>query len=220
MLGLRIDRVISTASATTNSTSSAAHSLCTPQGLGTLSIPRCSLHASVNPCTRLLKSLNPPSLRVPLHFTYPCLHPYTQFAIQDSGLFGPNSWKLLAQIVYSFPWTAAQPLEQILDSDILLCELGVNPDTWYVCTCLHTIYIHVRRMPYRYHERLDIPKYNQISQYNICAFTNITYITFLCRSKPSCTSSYSDLPSIICKYIRARYMYIVLLYIYRERESK
>ena len=25
--------------------------------------------------------------------------PYTQFAIQDSGLFGPNPWKFLAQIV-------------------------------------------------------------------------------------------------------------------------
>ena len=28
---------------------------------------------------------------------------YTQFAIQDSGLFGPNPWKLLARIVYVFP---------------------------------------------------------------------------------------------------------------------
>ena len=28
---------------------------------------------------------------------------YTQFAIQDSGLFGPNPWKFLAQIVYAFP---------------------------------------------------------------------------------------------------------------------
>ena len=28
---------------------------------------------------------------------------YTQFAIQDSGLFGPDPWKLIAQIVYVFP---------------------------------------------------------------------------------------------------------------------
>ena len=50
---------------------------------------------------------------------------YTQFAIQDSGLFGPNPWKFLAQIVYVFPWSPTQPLEQILDSELLLCELGV-----------------------------------------------------------------------------------------------
>ena len=51
---------------------------------------------------------------------------YTQFAIQDSGLFGPNPWKFSAQIVYVFPWSATQPLEQILDSAFLLCELGVQ----------------------------------------------------------------------------------------------
>ena len=51
---------------------------------------------------------------------------YAQFAIQDSGLFGPNPWKFLAQIVYVFPWSATQPLEQILDSEFLLCELGVE----------------------------------------------------------------------------------------------
>ena len=51
---------------------------------------------------------------------------YTQFAIQDSGLFGPNPWKFIAQIVYAFPGSATQPMEYIiLDSEFLLCELGV-----------------------------------------------------------------------------------------------
>ena len=57
---------------------------------------------------------------------------YTQLAIQDSDLFGPNPWIFLAQIVKLCVITyqkksawATQPLEQILDSEFLLCELGV-----------------------------------------------------------------------------------------------
>ena len=54
--------------------------------------------------------------------------PYTQFAIQDSGLFGPDPWKILAppsNYLSKQGFWATQPLEQILDSEFLLCELGV-----------------------------------------------------------------------------------------------
>ena len=55
---------------------------------------------------------------------------YTQFAIQDSRLFGPNPLKILAPpsncLSKKGLW-ATQPLEQILDSEFLLCELGVLP---------------------------------------------------------------------------------------------
>ena len=53
---------------------------------------------------------------------------YTQFAIQDSCLFGPNPWKILAppsNYLSNNDFWATQPLEQILDSEFLLCELGV-----------------------------------------------------------------------------------------------
>ena len=53
---------------------------------------------------------------------------YTQFAIQDSRLFGPNPWKALAppsNYLSKKGFWATQPLEQILDSEFLLCELGV-----------------------------------------------------------------------------------------------
>ena len=62
---------------------------------------------------------------VKVRFDVGSFYLYTQFAIQDSGLFGPNPWKFLAQIVYVFPWRATQPLEQILDSEFLLCELSI-----------------------------------------------------------------------------------------------
>ena len=54
---------------------------------------------------------------------------YTQFAIQDSCLFGPNPWKVLAppsNYLSKKSFWATQPLEQILDSKFLLCELGVR----------------------------------------------------------------------------------------------
>ena len=53
---------------------------------------------------------------------------YTQFAIQDSRLFGPNPWKILAppsNYLSTKGFWATQPLEQILVAEILLCELGV-----------------------------------------------------------------------------------------------
>ena len=53
---------------------------------------------------------------------------YTQFAIQDSRLFGPNPWKILAppsNYQSNKGFSATQPSEQILDSEFLLCELGV-----------------------------------------------------------------------------------------------
>ena len=53
---------------------------------------------------------------------------YTQFAIQDSGLFGPNPRKILAppsNYLSKKGFWATQPLEQISDSEFLLCELGV-----------------------------------------------------------------------------------------------
>ena len=53
---------------------------------------------------------------------------YTQFAIQDSRLFGPNPWKILAppsNYLSTNKFWATQPLEQILDSEFLLCELDV-----------------------------------------------------------------------------------------------
>ena len=55
--------------------------------------------------------------------------PYTQFAIQDSCLFGPNPWKILAlpsNCLSKNSFWATQPLEQILEAEVLLCELGVN----------------------------------------------------------------------------------------------
>ena len=54
---------------------------------------------------------------------------YTQFAIQDSGLFGPNPWKILAppsNYLSKEGFWATQPLEQILVAEFLLCELGVR----------------------------------------------------------------------------------------------
>ena len=52
---------------------------------------------------------------------------YTQFAIQDSRLFGPNqpleSLSAAVKLQKKGFW-ATQPLEQILDSEFLLCELG------------------------------------------------------------------------------------------------
>ena len=63
---------------------------------------------------------------------------YTQFAIQDSRLFGPNPWKILAppsNYLSKKSFWATQPLEQILDSEFLLCEPGVpeqSPHTWHI----------------------------------------------------------------------------------------
>ena len=54
---------------------------------------------------------------------------YTQFAIQDSCLFGPNPWKILAppsNYLSKNDFWATQPLEQILVAEFLLCELGVT----------------------------------------------------------------------------------------------
>ena len=53
---------------------------------------------------------------------------YTQFAIQDSRLFGPNPSKILAppsSYLSNKGFWATQPLEQILVAEFLLCELGV-----------------------------------------------------------------------------------------------
>ena len=54
---------------------------------------------------------------------------YLQPAIQDSRLFGPNPWKILAP-PSNYPsnngFWATQPLEQILVAEFLLCELGVH----------------------------------------------------------------------------------------------
>ena len=54
---------------------------------------------------------------------------YTQFAIQDSRLFGPNPLNILAppsNYLSTKGFWATQPLEQIFDSEFLLCELGVR----------------------------------------------------------------------------------------------
>ena len=53
---------------------------------------------------------------------------YTQISIQDSGLFGPNPWNILAppsNYLSKKGFWATQPLRQILDSEFLLCELGM-----------------------------------------------------------------------------------------------
>ena len=54
---------------------------------------------------------------------------FTQFALEDSVIFGPNPWKILAPpsnyLSNIFVW-ATQPLAKILDSEFLLCELGVR----------------------------------------------------------------------------------------------
>ena len=60
------------------------------------------------------------------------LPPYTQFAIQDSRLFGPNPWTILAppsNYLSKKGFLATQPLEQILVAEFLLCELGVDGNT-------------------------------------------------------------------------------------------
>ena len=67
---------------------------------------------------------------------------YTQFAIQDSRLFGPNPWKILAppsSYLSKKGFWATQPLEQILVAEFLLCELcvrgsqgaGVLSNSWF-----------------------------------------------------------------------------------------
>ena len=54
---------------------------------------------------------------------------YTQLAIQDSRLFGPHPLNILAppsNYLSKNDFWATQPLIQILDSEFLLCELGVS----------------------------------------------------------------------------------------------
>ena len=48
-------------------------------------------------CAPRLPPLRLRAHRLPSHLRY------TQFAIQDSGLFGPNPWNLFAQIVNVLP---------------------------------------------------------------------------------------------------------------------
>ena len=56
------------------------------------------------------------------------------FGLSDSGFFGPNPWNILAppsNYLSKNDFRATQPLEQILDSEFLLCKLGVQPlGTW------------------------------------------------------------------------------------------
>ena len=55
---------------------------------------------------------------------------YAQFAIQDLSLFGPNPWNILAppsNYLWKRGFWATQPLEQVLDGEFLLRELGVRP---------------------------------------------------------------------------------------------
>ena len=51
------------------------------------------------------------------------LSQYTQFAIQDLALFGPNPWQILRHCGHELSnkgFWATQPLEQILDSEFLV----------------------------------------------------------------------------------------------------
>ena len=53
---------------------------------------------------------------------------YTQFPSQDSGLFGPNPWKVLAPMsnyLSNNGFWATQPLEKVLRGKMLWWELGV-----------------------------------------------------------------------------------------------
>ena len=83
----------------------------------------------------------------------------TQFAIQDSCLFGPNPLKILAppsNYLSKKGFWATQPLEQILVAEFLLCELALAPPEvpvyaicsvvfcacMYYCVCIY-IYIYI-----------------------------------------------------------------------------
>ena len=85
---------------------------------------------------------------------------YTQFAIQDSRLFGPNPWKILAppsNYLSTKGFWAAQPLKRMLDSEFLLCELGAKREgAPVVCYIRYYVYIYIYIYIYISHHSIHI----------------------------------------------------------------
>ena len=56
----------------------------------------------------------------------PVRYTYTQFELEESRLFGPNPWKILAPPSNHLSKKGFRATQQILVAEFLLCELGVH----------------------------------------------------------------------------------------------